>query len=129
MPTETATPSANRPTPNEPQRAPDPAAARASRRSVSWRAPLVDIYESDEGVLLVADLPGVPSSALDVRVEQHTLFIEGRRDDGLAWRREFAVPKVFDTAKIDANLADGVLKIKLPRAEAARPRKIEVRAG
>lgn len=91
--------------------------------------PQVDVYESREDLIILADLPGVPPDALAVRVERNALVIEAPRADGVAFRRAFDVPTIYDTAHVDAELKNGVLRLKLPRAEAAKPRRIEVRAG
>lgn len=88
--------------------------------------PAVDVYESPEDVLIFADLPGVGADTLAVRVEQNALVIEGPRTDGAMYRRAFSVPSTFDTTKVDAELKNGVLRLKLARAEEAKPRRIEV---
>lgn len=105
-------------------------------------SPAVDIWESDAEVLLYADLPGVAADRLDVRYEEGRLTLEGRREPtehGMQlgrgeyltadWRRVFSVPATIDAERIDAELADGVLKLHLPKIAKAQPRRIEVKAG
>lgn len=105
-------------------------------------APLVDLYENDDELLLVADLPGVTTQGLDVQFHDGVLSLEGRRDtepEGTTlvraeyrkadFVRHFTVPDGIDVEKIDAALADGVLQLRLPKAAALKPRKIEIKAG
>jgi len=105
--------------------------------------PAVDIFEDDQGVTLWADLPGVTKDKLNIRVHDSNLSIEAEavvptpanlrlqhaevREPRFA--RTFTLSPDFDTAKIEANLQDGVLKLTIPRREEARPRRIEVKTG
>ena len=103
--------------------------------------PAVDVFENSQGVTLWADLPGVTKDRLDVKVHDGNLYIEAEATvptpGGLRvqhaelrephFARAFSLGADFDTAKIDANLQDGVLKLTIPRHDAARPRRIEVR--
>lgn len=105
--------------------------------------PPVDIVEDETGITLIADLPGVARDRLDVKVESGHLLIEGdiavdspadlnimyAEVRGGSYRRSFALSNELDPAKVEANLKDGVLVIRIPRTEQARPRRIEVRAG
>ncbi len=107
------------------------------------RMPAVDIYEGEDGLVLVADLPGVSSDGLDVRVERDVLAIHGRIDArearaGEAYHAEiqpadfyraFALGEDLDAGKIAATLKNGVLTLELPKAERAKTRKIEIRAS
>jgi len=103
--------------------------------------PAVDIYETAEkDVVVKMDLPGVKREAIKVSFENQTLAIEGERAivaevaESLhrseraagAFRRSFTLPTSVDGARIDASYQDGVLTIKLPRREEARPRQIPV---
>jgi HSP20 family protein len=104
-------------------------------------APPVDVYESADELLLVADLPGVLSDALDVHVNNGELLLEARRDVPVEGRggdlefgdcnfqRRFTVPAGIDVGRINAELKDGLLRLRLPKSEGLKPRKIEVRAG
>jgi HSP20 family protein len=104
--------------------------------------PAVDIYESDEGMILMADLPGVDKGDLHISLEEDTLTIEADvqkpADSGSyllneyrvgRFYRQFKISSDFDREKIQANLKDGELKLVLPKAEALKPRKIQVSAG
>lgn len=111
-----------------------------TRSEETFVAPPVDIYEDDQGLVVLADLPGVAPDALDIRVERGVLTIQGRaqhttggegvyREFELAgFYRQFQLPDEIDSTKIDAGLKDGVLTVHLPRAEPAQPRRIQVRA-
>jgi len=107
--------------------------------------PAVDIYETENDLVLKADLPEVSQKDIDVRVENQTLTIAGERkfekEDSTKgfhrieraygnFVRSFAVPNTFDTEKISAEFHNGVLTVTLPKKEAAKPRqvKIEVKA-
>lgn len=101
-------------------------------------APPVDIYETEEGLVVMADLPGVSKENLDVRVENGLLTIRARTGHtrtGEAIYREFELANFFrqfelsdkvDRNKITAELKHGVLTLHLPKAEEVRPRQIEV---
>jgi HSP20 family protein len=101
----------------------------------------VDIYETENELVLKVDLPDVDLKDIDVSMENQTLTISGERkfeqkDAGKGFHRiersygrfvrSFAVPSAFDTAKIDADYKNGVLTVTLPKTEAAKPRQIKV---
>lgn len=105
--------------------------------------PAMDIFETDAAVTLLADMPGVQADGLSIDLRDNILSVEGRvtRELGTneqmllqeyetgSFRREFRLTNLIDQQKIDAALSNGVLRLTLPKAAAARPRKIEVRAG
>jgi HSP20 family protein len=108
-------------------------------------SPSVDIYETENELVLKADLPEVELKDIDVRVENQTLTLAGVRNFEKSdankgfhriersygrFVRSFAVPQAFDTDKIAAGFQNGVLTVTLPKKEAAKPRqiKIEVKA-
>jgi len=104
--------------------------------------PRVDVYESEAEYLVVADLPGVASDAVDVKFEGGELRLEAPRagappQGGILaqeyrvsdFRRSFAMPEGVDAEKIEAQLSQGVLTVRLPKSSATRPRRIEVRAS
>lgn len=99
--------------------------------------PAVDIYGTQDEVLLVADLPGVRSEDLGIEFANDTLTVRGeRKAEGQApqarpvvFQRSFVVPKGIDAAAITAELKDGVLRVHLPKHESLKPRQIQVRAG
>ncbi|ATF84885.1 MULTISPECIES: Hsp20/alpha crystallin family protein [Burkholderia] len=117
-------------------------ASEAPRRGPAV-TPAVDIVEDSEGITLWADLPGVSKAGLDLRVHDNRLTIdaqvslpqtEGLRLQHAEWRaprylRSFVVSPHFDTARIEANLRDGLLTLRIPRRAEALPRKIEVATG
>lgn len=102
--------------------------------------PQVDVYENKDGILLVADLPGVPKDKLELRVDNDTLLIEGdivqdtpeNMEAAYAevrlsrYRRAFSLSSELDSSKIDAQLRDGVLNLRIPKHPHAQPRRIEV---
>lgn len=109
----------------------------------SW-APVVDIYERDGNIELKAELPGVESKDVDVRVENNVLTLRGeRRIDSQVKResyhrveraygsftRSFTLPSVVDTDKIKAEFKDGVLHMTLPTKEEAKPRQIAIKVA
>jgi HSP20 family molecular chaperone IbpA len=121
-----------------------PSGAGAPRQASSAvLVPAVDVYEDKQGITLWADLPGVSRDKLEVRVQDGSLSIEGEavvstpanlrvqhvevREPRFA--RSFTLSPEFDTAKIEASLQNGVLKLTIPRRDEARPRRIEVRAA
>lgn len=105
--------------------------------------PPVNVFEDAAGITLYADLPGVPKDKLNLQVEADTLTIEGElsldtpegmeaiyAEIGLArYRRVFTLSKELDSEKISAELRNGVLTLRIPKAEHAQPRRIEVKAG
>ena len=112
-----------------------------TRHQERYLAPPVDIYEAEEGLVVLADLPGVAKEALDVRVEQNQLTIRGHACHGFPGKaiyREYALVNFFrqftlsdnvDQRQITAELKNGVLTVTLPKAEAAKPRQIAVQAA
>jgi HSP20 family molecular chaperone IbpA len=104
-------------------------------------APPVDIFENDDEVLLVADMPGVSREQVAIDLDNEQLTISARRSDeapGAPWSAEyrpgdyyraFLVPQGIDADKISADLSDGVLRVHLPKSAVLKPRRIEVRAG
>ena len=103
--------------------------------------PTADVYETQEALTVILEMPGVEKSNVDVRVEDGVLNVEGRLDlskyQGLQplyteynvghYSRSFQLSSKIDQSKIAAELKDGVLSLTLPKLEEARPRTIEVR--
>lgn len=114
-----------------------------SESNTAYIVPRVDVIEDGAGITLLADLPGVAKDALDVKVEGTSLTLEGQikleTPQGLnaviaevrapRYRRAFTLSRELDTGKIDAQLKDGVLKLRIPKVAEAQPRRIEVRAA
>jgi len=101
----------------------------------------VDIFESATELVLLADMPGVAIENVDIDLDNDQLTIRGsvpvEDDKGTVLLREYSVgdyyrqftlSNIIDRNKIEASMKDGVLKVVLPKAEAAKPRKITVRA-
>jgi HSP20 family molecular chaperone IbpA len=119
--------------------------AQSAREAEQQRAvlPAVDVFEDASGITLLADMPGVSKDRLELRVEGDALSIEGsmqpQTPEGLEavyaevrvprFRRTFTLSRELDTAKIDANLKDGVLTLRIPKQAYAQPRRIEVRSS
>lgn len=105
--------------------------------------PAVDIWEDAEGIRLEADMPGVSKENLAIHVDGETLTIEGgvalgesaKMNDVYAevrvarYRRSFVLGRDLDRERIQAELTHGVLVLRIPKLEAAKPRRIEVRAA
>ncbi len=103
--------------------------------------PPVDVIEDANAITLYADLPGVSKDGLNVHVDADTLTIEG--DLGLPtpqgmtashaevhvtrYRRTFTLSKELDAGQVDAELANGVLRVRIPKARDAQPRRIDVK--
>ncbi len=102
---------------------------RAERRV----APLVDVYENTDELLLYVDVPGVDQDGLDIRLEKGQLDLEARQAPQGDWHRpvvfarSFTVPNSIDAEKVSAELEMGRLVVHLPKSEAAKPRRIEVK--
>ncbi len=105
--------------------------------------PPVDVIEDANGITLYADLPGVPKDKLEVHVEADTLTIEGEIalpvPEGMEathvevtlprYRRVFTLSKELDAGKVGAEFSHGVLKLRIPKAEHAQPRRVQVAVG
>ena len=103
--------------------------------------PAVDIYENDNEILLHADMPGVVKENISVDIDNGTLSISGVRKletEGAAtyeefsdveYVRSFSVPQTIDVGKVEAELKNGVLRLHLPKSEAAKPRQIEIKTA
>ena len=105
--------------------------------------PVVDIYETEHGLVLAADLPGVAPEGLDITFEKRVLTIYGRvsttAPEGFSpvyreyqigdFERQFTLAGDFDTDATQADLSDGVLRITIPRAPEPQAKRIDVRAS
>lgn len=105
--------------------------------------PAVDIFESDEAITVLADMPGVQPEDLKIDLRDSVLTLSGRAtvaqhpDESRVLReydtgtfyRQFTLAETIDQNKIDAHLNDGVLRLRLPKVERMKPRQIKVRAG
>lgn len=105
--------------------------------------PSVDVIEDASGITLYADLPGVPKDKLNLQVDADVLTIEGEMGfvtptkmtashvevDVPRYRRVFTLSRELDGGKVSAEFRNGVLKLRIPKAEHAQPRKIEVKVS
>lgn len=110
-------------------------------RELQVVTPVVDIYENEDEILLHADMPGVEKEDISVNIDNGRLTLSGIRNmktEGAAnweefgdveYRRLFSVPQTIDVSKVNAELKDGVLRLHLPKSEAARPRQIKITAA
>lgn len=103
--------------------------------------PPADIYETKDSIVVLAEMPGVPSDGIDITLERRVLTIRGRSTTGEHtgyqrvyneyangdYERVFTLSENIDRERIEARLRDGVLHLVLPKAEAAKARKIELK--
>ncbi len=108
----------------------------------SYFLPATDVYENEDALVLVAEMPGVAPDGLDVTVEDNVLVIRGEPaaatdDEGDVLLKEFEVgpfyrafqlPADYDTEHIEAGVRQGVLTLRLPKSDRLKPRRIEVKA-
>lgn len=113
----------------------------APERNEAVLLPPVDVIEDAAGITLYADLPGVPKDKLHLQVETDTLIIEGEMGLEMPeqiesthlevgsprYRRVFTLSKELDIDQVAAEFDKGVLKLRIPKAAHAQPRKIEIR--
>ena len=111
-------------------------------KNETYYAPQVDIYETEKEVIVVADMPGVQPEGVDLSLEDNILIIQGRREEVAHsgrmvleeyepghYLRRFTVAETIDQEGIEASLADGVLRVRLPKTAPAQPKKIAVKIG
>ena len=106
-------------------------------------SPAIDIFETEKEITLLADMPGVKAGNLNIDLKENVLSLTGDVEDPQGpnevdllreyrtgrYFREFSLSQVVDQSKIDAELKDGVLHLRLPKVEKATPRKISVKAS
>lgn len=106
-------------------------------------SPAVDIFENDDRISVLADMPGVRAKDLRIDLRENVLTLSGhvsaaesaseaqvlREYETGTFFRQFTLSEVIDQAKIDAKLSDGVLRLELPKLERAKPRQITVKAS
>ncbi len=116
-----------------------PAAPEQTRPGAVYSPP-VDIFENDNSITVLADMPGVKAQDLKIDLRESVLTLTGRvtapdsakESDVLreyqtgTFYRQFTLSDTIDQAKIDAKLTDGVLRLDLPKVEKARPRQITI---
>ena len=113
----------------------------STREEGRYMTPPVDIYETDDALVVVADVPGARRDDIALRVDEGILTISARiahdrpedtlhREFELAsYHRQFRLSDAVDTERIAADLKHGVLRVRLPKAERMRPRTIAVEVG
>jgi HSP20 family molecular chaperone IbpA len=115
----------------------------AANRETPAVLPRVDVLEDDGGITLLADLPGVSKEQLELHVDGDTLTIEGHVEPQVPeqlqpvyaevrvphYRRAFTLSSELEPGRIEANLKDGVLRLRIPKHERAQPRRINVQVG
>jgi len=105
----------------------------------TYVSPRVNITETKEGYLLEAEMPGVNKEGLEISLEGNELTFTGRRQDEVQnlelvyrestkrdYRRVFVLDPIIDSARIEAKMENGVLRLHLPKAEKVKPRRITV---
>jgi HSP20 family protein len=112
-------------------------------RQAPWM-PAMDVYETDDQVVVTVELPGLSAEDVDVSVEDSTLTVSGSRESSSeveeeryhrierrhgAFSRSVTLPPQVDTSKVDARFEDGVLTVDVPKIERAKPKKIQIKAG
>lgn len=112
-----------------------------STKHEKYYIPAVDIFESKSEVTVVAEMPGIPTDGIEVTLDDDVLTIRGRKNgqevpsgkvllqeyEAGNFQRRFTVAETIEQDSIKATLANGVLRVVLPKAAPAKPRKIEVR--
>lgn len=114
----------------------EPSEQRVTER---FATPRTNIYETKDAYVLEVEMPGVAKGDTDVTVQNHTLIISGTRSPAadeesllyreslpLNYRRAFELEATIDADKINARLEQGVLTLNLPKAEAVKPRKVQI---
>jgi HSP20 family protein len=106
-------------------------------------SPAIDIFESEKEITLLADMPGVKANNLSIDLKENVLTLSGEVEalEGAnevdvfreyrtgRYLREFSLSQLIDQSKINAELKEGVLHLKLPKVEKASPRKIAVKSA
>lgn len=109
-----------------------------TRSSEKFIKPAVNIIETEEGLTLTADVPGAAKDTLEVNVEKGILTISAPVSRSMpgnptysefelaSYYRQFSIPESLDHEKAKADLVNGILTLRVPKAEVAKPRKIEI---
>ena len=106
----------------------------------TWTPP-VDIYETDDALVLTAEMPGISKDEVGIEIHENTLTLKGQRpheaevhDDRYhrreraygAFQRSFVLPTTVDHEKVQATYRDGILELRLPKLESAKPKRIAI---
>ena len=117
-------------------------ASAEGTRGVPYFSPAVDIYETEGELTLVADMPGVDGSGVEIDLKDNVLTLHGHaaqtKPEGMTpvyreyreggYYRQFILSEIVDQEKISAQMSAGVLRVSLPKVSKAKPRKIQVRS-
>jgi HSP20 family protein len=120
-----------------------PAATQDPHEQQRAVQPAIDVYETEASITLLADMPGVPRDQLEIQVEGDALLIQGQAQPQIPadleplwaevrvprYRRSFTLSRELDTSRIEANLKDGVLTLRIPKQAHAQPRRVPVNVG
>jgi len=121
----------------------EPYTSRTEGAFGAW-APPVDIFEKDDHLVIRAEIPGLPTADMDVRIENGVLTLHGERKQDAEIREEtahraervygmftrsFTLPTTVDATKVTASYKDGILEMSIPKAEAAKPKQVEIKAA
>jgi HSP20 family protein len=108
----------------------------------TW-APPVDIYETDDALVLKAELPGISKDDVSVEIHQNTLSLRGQRKHEAevkedryhrveraygTFQRSFVLPTMVDQKHVQATYKDGILELRLPKSEAAKPKRVAIQS-
>jgi HSP20 family molecular chaperone IbpA len=122
---------------------PDTTTEATTERRARPLVPAVDIYETEKSVVMLADVPGVAEDGIDITVDRGVLTLRARSKQTAPagfqpvyqeyvpadYERQFTLGDAIDSERISASVTNGVLKLELPKAAKAVPRKIAVKAG
>ena len=112
-------------------------------RQAPWM-PAMDVYETDEKVVVAVELPGIKAEDVEVSVEDSTLTVSGKREFASevteesyhrierrygSFSRAVSLPPQVDTAKVEARFEDGILIVEVPKVEKAKPKKIQIKGA
>jgi HSP20 family molecular chaperone IbpA len=112
-----------------------------TRSNERYIRPAVNIIETEEGLVLTADIPGASKESLDVNVEKGILTISApaqhavpgtstyREFELASYYRQFSIPESLDHEKTHADYVNGILTLRIPKAEVAKPKRISVQVG
>ena len=126
-----------------PETAPAKPAARRPAPEPVLLTPPADIYERADSLVVLLDMPGVDEKSVDIQVERNLLTVSATAEPEIVaehqlnyaeymwgrYARQFTLSDEVDCGRIEATVRDGVLRVVLPKAESAKPRRIAVRAG
>ena len=112
-------------------------------RQAPWM-PAMDVYETDEKVVVAVELPGIKAEDVEVSVEDSTLTVSGKREFASevteesyhrierrygSFSRAVSLPPQVDTAKVEARFEDGILTVEVPKVEKVKPKKIQIKGA